>query len=374
MKKIIVIPDSFKGTLSSCRVADIMKTAVHEEIPAAEVVSIPVADGGEGTVDAFLLSLGGEKIELTVMGPLFEPVKAFYGKLPDSTAVIEMAAAAGLPLVGKRRLVGEATTYGVGELMKHAIEKGARHIILGLGGSATNDGGCGAAAALGIRFFDEENKEFVPTGATLRRVHHIDASGSLLKNVRVTIMCDIDNPLCGPKGAAAVFGPQKGADEAMVRLLDAGLENLAKVIKADLGKEVAEIPGAGAAGGMGAGAAAFFEGSLTRGIDVVLETVDFKGKLEGADAVFTGEGCFDEQSFMGKVVSGVAGRAKEAKVPVIVVAGAVKCDEAADAMRQAGVTAAFSINRQAMPFAEAAPKSAENLRATMGNILRLLAL
>lgn len=376
MKKVIVIPDSFKGTLSSIQVADIMSAAVRGELPEAEVISIPVADGGEGTVDAFLYAMGGKRVEMTVNGPFMEPVASFYGCLPNGTAVIEMAAAAGLPLVGKRREVGITTTYGVGELMRKAVENGAKHIILGLGGSATNDGACGAAAAMGVRFFDAADKEFVPVGATLKDIRSIDMSEAkkLLENVSVTIMCDIENPLCGPKGAAAVFGPQKGADEAMIRLLDDGLKNLSEVISKDLGMDVADLPGAGAAGGMGAGAAAFFGGKLIRGIDVVLEAVHFDEKLRDACVVFSGEGSFDSQSFMGKVVSGVASRAKIADVPVVIVAGAVKPEVSREEMLEAGIHAAFSINRQALPFEKAAPKSAENLRSTMENILSLLKL
>lgn len=376
MKKIIVIPDSFKGTLSSIQTADIMTAAVREEIPEAQVVSVPVADGGEGTVDAFLYALGGERVEIMVKGPFFDKIPSFYGLLPSGTAVVEMAAAAGLPLVGKRREVGKTTTYGVGELMRHAVENGAKHIILGLGGSSTNDGACGAAAAMGVKFFNDKDEEFIPVGSTLKDICRIDSSAcaEFLKDVRVTVMCDIENPLCGPNGAAAVFGPQKGADAAMVRVLDDGLGHLAAVVKRDLGMDAADIPGAGAAGGMGAGAAAFFGGKLIRGIDVVLEAVHFTEKLHDTDVVFTGEGCFDSQSFMGKVVSGVAGRAKQMNVPVIVVAGAVKADTDRKKMEEAGISAAFSINRQAVPFSEAAPKSADNLRAVMGNILKVLKL
>jgi glycerate kinase len=260
--------------------------------------------------------------------------------------------------------------------MKKAVENGAKHIILGLGGSATNDGGCGAAAAMGVRFLDADGKEFVPVGSTLKDICSIDMSEAkeLLKNVSVTIMCDIENPLCGPTGAAAVFGPQKGADEAMVRLLDDGLMNLSKVISKDLGIEVADLPGAGAAGGMGAGAAAFFGGKLIRGIDVVLEAAHFDEKLHDASVVFSGEGSFDSQSFMGKVVSGVASRAKTMDVPVVIVAGSVNPEVSRKKMLESGIHAAFSINRQALPFEKAAPKSAENLRSTMENIMRLLKL
>lgn len=376
MKKIVLVPDSFKGTLSSSRAAEAMAKATRRAFPGAEIVAIPVADGGEGTVEAFLEARGGHRVTVEVKGPRGNVIPAFYGILPDKTAVVEMAAAAGLPLMEGNLDVGGATTYGVGELMKAAVAKGAKKLILGLGGSATNDGGCGAAAALGAKFFDGAGKAFVPTGSTLGEISSIDAAGlyEALKGVEVVVMSDIDNPLCGERGAAAVFGPQKGASEAQVKELDAGLAHLAKIIKRDLNKDVANLPGAGAAGGMGAGAAAFFGGRLTRGIDAVLDAVDFSAALRGADVVVTGEGRFDEQSLMGKVVGGIAARTRAVRAPLIVVAGSLAKDIDFGAAKRAGIDAAFSVTPAPMSFAEAARDSFASLENAILNIWRLWSL
>lgn len=370
---MLIVPDSFKGTLSSREVCDIMETAVRRRYSEAAIVKVPVADGGEGTVEAFLAAVGGERVEVSVQGPFFTEVPSFYGRLPDGTAVIEMAAAAGLPLAGNHLDVGAATTFGVGQLMRHALEHGATKLILGLGGSATNDGGCGAAAALGAVFRDAQGQAFVPTGTTLRQIAAVDVANMLpeLKRVTCVTMCDIDNPLLGAQGAAAVFAPQKGADAAMVKVLEDGLVHLAALLQRDLGVSVAALPGAGAAGGMGAGCVAFFGSMLQKGIDAVLDAVHFDQLLQDSDLVFTGEGKFDQQSLMGKVVIGVARRAQRTKVPVICVAGAI--GRGLEAAYAEGVTAAFSINREPLAYAEAIGHSRENLAFMMDNILRLWA-
>lgn len=373
MKKFIVVPDSYKGTLSSENICEVMATAIWKHFPEAQVITLPVADGGEGTVAAFLQAVGGKRVEAIVTGPLGDKVKAFYGLLPDGTAVIEMAAAAGLPLVGDKLLVGQTTTYGVGELIAHAISNGAKKILLGLGGSATNDGGCGAAAALGAVFKDKKGVDFLPTGATLANIASIDISTvkAKLQNIPITIMCDIDNPLYGPKGAAYVFAPQKGATPQELPMLDNGLKHLAKVIEQDLGLSVASLPGAGAAGGMGAGSVAFLGGELTPGIEAVLDVVNFNELLEGTDMVFTGEGCFDSQSLMGKVISGILKRTQAKNIPVIAVVGGIK--ELPEEAYGKGLKAIFSINQLPQTLEEAAPHSKDNLARTMDNILRLLA-
>lgn len=372
MKKFIVIPDSYKGTLSSQEICEVMSDAILRHFPKAEVIALPVADGGEGTVAAFLQAVGGNLITTTVTGPLGQPVNSFYGILPDGTAVIEMAAAAGLPLVGERLLVGQATTYGVGELIVHALSQGAKRILLGLGGSATNDGGCGAAAALGAVFKNKAGQSFLPTGNTLSDIASIDITAvkEKLKGISITIMCDIDNPLYGPRGAAYVFAPQKGATPAELPALDKGLIHLAEVIEKALGLMVDNLPGAGAAGGMGAGAVAFLGGQLTPGIEAVLDAVKFNNLLENTDLIFTGEGCFDSQSLMGKVIFGILRRAKPKKVPVIAVVGGIK-ELPIEAYAQ-GLKAIFSINQLPQALEEAAPHSKENLTQTMDNILRLL--
>lgn len=372
MKKILLIPDSFKGTMSSIEICEIMEQAIQKFFPETKVVGIPVADGGEGSVDAFLTAVGGRKVTHTVKDPYFNDIQAFYGILPDDTAVIEMAAAAGLPLVGDRLRAEKTTTYGVGQLIEHAAKAGCKKIIVGLGGSATNDGGTGAAAALGIRFTDRAGKRFIPVGETLCDISSIDTGGlcAALKGVEIITMCDIDNPLCGPNGAAAVFAPQKGADESMVKKLDANLAHLADVVKKDLGSDMADLPGSGAAGGMGGGMAAFFGSRLQMGIETVLDTVRFDSLIEGADLVFTGEGKIDSQSLRGKVVIGVARRAKKAAVPLIAVVGDIA--DNIEGAYEDGVSAIFSINRKAVPFSEAKLRSKSDLALTMDNLMRFI--
>lgn len=372
MNKVVLIPDSFKGTMSSTKICELMEKAIHHHFPSAQVVSIPVADGGEGSVDCFLHAVGGKRVEAIVKGPYFEDMKAFYGILPDNTAVIEMAACAGLPIVGDNKHAELTTTYGVGQLMLHAVSNGCRKIIMGLGGSATNDGGTGAASAVGIRFLDKCGKHFIPVGNTLKDICSIDISSidERLKDIEIVTMCDIDNPLCGENGAAYVFAPQKGADHNMVLHLDEGLSHLADIIKKNIGKDVRNIPGAGAAGGMGAGMVAFFSSKLCMGIEAVLDTVSFDSLIQDADLIFTGEGMIDYQSLRGKVVIGVARRAKKANVPLFAVVGDIG-DNIQDAHNM-GVTSIFSINRRAIPFSEAKLRSEQDLANTMDDILRAL--
>lgn len=373
MQNFILVPDSFKGTLSAIEVCNIMKSSIKNLYKDANIISVPVADGGEGTVDAFLYALGGEKKSIWVSDAFNEQkILAHYAMLKDNIAVIEMAACAGLPLVKNRLEPDKTTTFGVGELIIDAINSGAKKIILGLGGSATNDGGCGMASALGVKFKDEQDQEFIPTGGTLSQIYKIDMNNiySKIKDVEFISMCDVDNPLCGKLGASAVFAPQKGADEDMVRLLDEGLAHLAKIIKRDLHIEVKDIKGAGAAGGLGAGSIAFLQSKLTKGIDVILDTINFDELVSKADIIFTGEGKFDSQSLHGKVVMGVANRSQKYKTPVIVVTGAI--GENIQEAYNKGITAIFSINKEPMEFSKSALKSKENMILTMENILRLL--
>lgn len=374
MEKILLVPDSFKGTLSSRQVCQVMAGQLRRFFPQAQVKSIPVADGGEGSVEAFLAAAGGERRTRTVTGPFGEPVEAFYGILGDGrTAVIEMAACAGLPLAEGRLNPERATTYGVGELLLAAKEAGCTKAILGLGGSCTNDGGAGAAAALGAKFTRADGAAFVPTGGTLGEIAALDVSpvAQALQGMELTAMCDIDNPLYGEAGAAAVFAPQKGADAAMVARLDAGLRHLGQVSARCLGRDFSHLPGAGAAGGLGFGMAAFCGAQLRMGIDAVLDAVGFDSLLPGTDMVFTGEGKIDSQSARGKVVSGVAARCRKAGVPVVAVVGQI--GQGFEEMYQQGLTAVFSINRAAQPFAESRFHAGENLALTMENIARLLA-
>ena len=374
MEKILLVPDSFKGTLSSRQVCQVMAGQMRRFFPQAQVKSIPGADGGEGSVEAFLAAAGGERRTRTVTGPFGEPVEAFYGILGDGrTAVIEMAACAGLPLAEGRLNPERATTYGVGELLLAAKEAGCTKAILGLGGSCTNDGGAGAAAALGAKFTRADGTAFVPTGGTLGEIAALDVSpvAQALQGMELTAMCDIDNPLYGEAGAAAVFAPQKGADAAMVARLDAGLRHLGQVSARCLGRDFSHLPGAGAAGGLGFGMAAFCGAQLRMGIDAVLDAVGFDSLLPGTDVVFTGEGKIDSQSARGKVVSGVAARCRKAGVPVVAVVGQI--GQGFEEMYQQGLTAVFSINRAAQPFAESRFHAGENLALTMENIARLLA-
>ena len=331
--RYLLMPDSFKGTMSAMEVCDIMKRAILQCDHDAQVVSVPVADGGEGTVDCFLYAFGGEKKTVTVTGPYGEKKEAFYGVTGEKgdTAIVEMAAAAGFSAEGsdgRRRDPSSATTFGVGELIKAAVEGGARKVILGLGGSCTNDGGAGMAAALGTVFYDETGITFVPVGKTLDRVARIDTreTKKLLADVSIDVMCDIDNPLYGPQGAAYVFAPQKGADEEMVQMLDDNLKAFAAAIKGETGKDVSKLPGGGAAGGMGAGAFALLGAKLSQGIDVILDMMGFEELVKGCRAIFTGEGQFDRQSLGGKVAVGIGRRARRAGIPVIVVAGRVAED------------------------------------------------
>lgn len=373
MKKILLLPDSFKGTMDSPSICKIMKAAILRHYPDALVESLPVADGGEGSVDSFLQALNGEKVIVRVKGPLFEELDAFYGLVDQGkTAVIEMAACAGLPLMGDRKNPLVTTTYGVGQLILAAAARGVRKIILGLGGSATNDGGCGAAAALGIRFLDQDGKEFVPTGETLDRIDRVDMKQKsvLLDNLTIQAMCDIDNPMYGPMGAAYVFAPQKGADEAGVRKLDAGLRRLAFVIERDLGLQVADLPGSGAAGAMGAGVYAFFGASLDPGIEVVLDAVRFDKIAQGADLILTGEGKIDQQSLGGKAVIGVARRARRLGIPVAAIVGDI--GDGIERVYDEGVSGIFSINRVAIDFTLARERSPEDLALTVDNLMRFL--
>lgn len=371
MRKCIIAPDSFKGSLSASQVCDVVAEVFAARMPDCVLINIPVADGGEGTVDCFARAVPGcVRTELVVSGPFREPCRVHYIS-KDATAIVEMALCAGLPLVEGRANPLLTTTCGVGEIIKHAVHAGCRHIVLGLGGSCTNDGGAGMAAALGAVFRDQAGRAFVPTGGTLSEVvdYDISAVSECLKGVGITAMCDIDSPMHGPEGAAYVFAPQKGASEADVRVLDAGLKSMDAVIARVRGARVGGIPGTGAAGAMGAGVIAFLGGKLKPGIDTVLDAVDFDEKLDGADLVITGEGRVDLQSVKGKVVSGVARRAKARGVPVLVLAGAI--EPGAETLYGLGVSAMFSINRKCETFDVARPKAKENLRVTVENLMRL---
>ena len=373
MNKFVLIPDSFKGTLSSKEICSVMTERINARFPDAKTVSIPVADGGEGSVDCFISALGGEKVFVDCKNPYFEDMQGFYGLINDGqTAVIEMAACAGLPLVEDRKNPLKTTTYGVGQLILDAAKHGVKKIIVGLGGSCTNDFGLGAAAACGIKFLDKDGKCFVPTGGTLKDVKSIDFSekSTLLDGVQIITMCDIDNPPYGESGAAYVFAPQKGADNQTVELLDQGVRQVCDLIKNTLGQDLSTLSGGGAAGAMGAGMVAFFGSTLKMGIDTVLDTVGFDEIISDADVIFTGEGKIDGQSLRGKVVIGVARSAKRQNVPVIAVVGGAEGDM--EKAYEQGVTAVFSINRLPQDFSVSRHNSKENLAFAMDNLLRVL--
>lgn len=356
--KVVIVPDSFKGCASSAEICEYMKAGVLSVYPDTKIITIPVADGGEGTVDAALSAVCGERVTVTVRGPVGEPVTASYAAIGD-TAVVEMAQAAGLSLSGGR--VGAATTYGVGQLIDHAFRHGVRRIILGLGGSGTNDGGCGMAAALGTFFYDKEGKTFIPTGSTLKDIAGIDLGGRL----PVEAMCDVDNPLFGPMGAAHVYGPQKGAKDPAS--LDEGLRHLASLLQAD-----PNLPGAGAAGGLGYGVVAFLGGALRSGIDTMLDLARFEEAAKGADLILTGEGRIDGQTARGKVPVGVARRAKPLGVPVVAVCGAVA--PGYEAVYGEGVRAVFSAARGPATLPEAIACAPYSITAVTADIIRLFEL
>lgn len=370
MKKIIIIPDSFKGSLTATEVCEIEKAAVNKLLPDCEVIAIPAADGGEGTADCFLYSgCGYEKVTLRAIGPFGDPLKVYYARR-GGTAVIESAMCAGLALAEGRLNPSKASTYGVGIMIKSAIKSGAKNIIIGLGGSCTNDGGAGMAAALETKFFDNESREFVPVGENLDKIKKIDISAAreLLDGVKITAMCDVTNPLCGKNGAAFVFAPQKGADSAMTAMLDKNLYRYALTIKRELGTDIETLPGAGAAGGMGGGLVALLGASLKSGIETVLDLVGFDSLLKDTDLVITGEGCLDSQSLNGKAISGIARRAKSQNVPVIAVVGSV--GDGADMVYDIGVSAVFTINRKAESFEVSRNKAKNNLSQTLLDLLR----
>ncbi len=373
MKHIIIAPDSFKGTMSSIEVCDGIAKA-FARVTDAPIIQIPIADGGEGSLDCVLQSAGGRRITCTVNDAYGRPMQADYAIVDGdatATAVIEMAQCAGLPLVADCANPELTTTYGVGELIADALGRGCKRITLALGGSSTNDGGAGLAAALGAVFTDRDGKSFIPTGGTLKDIAHIDVSGVQLHGARITAMCDVNNPLYGTNGAAYIYARQKGADDEMIRRLDEGLQWFARRIREDVGICVEDIPGGGAAGGMGAGTVALLGGTLRSGIDTVLDMTGFDALLQRASFVITGEGRFDSQSLSGKVIHGVAKRAKAAGVPVIVLAGDVCLDD----MRQAydaGICAVHSINRVAVPFGEAKLRCKDDLYACADAVARTL--
>ena len=371
--KIVVAPDSFKESLSAMEVAQAIEKGFRAVFPDAQIEKIPMADGGEGTVQSLVDATGGKIITKEVTGPLGEKVTAFFGVLGDGkTAVIEMAAASGLHLVPmEKRNPLLTTTRGTGELILAALDEGVDHLIIGIGGSATNDGGSGMAQALGARLLDKDRNEIAPGGGSLDKLANIDISelDARLQNVKVEVACDVDNPLIGQDGASHVFGPQKGATPEMVEQLDQNLAHYATILARDLGKDVAHIPGAGAAGGLGAGLLAFLDAELKSGIDIVIAATDLEEKIKDADLVITGEGKIDSQTIHGKTPIGVAKAAKKFNIPVIAICGSIADD--ADVVHDHGIDVLFSSLMRITTLEEALESGASNVEKTARNIAAL---
>lgn len=324
--KLLFASDSFKGTLSSEQTIELLKKAAAEVFGKVECTGIPVADGGEGTTDAVIAAIQGEKIPVTVCGPLLEPVNAYYGKLDEKRAVLEMAAASGLPLLPRNlRDPRNTTTYGTGELIKDALDRGFTDISIAIGGSATNDGGMGCMRALGVKFLDLEGRELEGTGKDLEHVAHIDISGlhPRAHQVKLTTMCDVNNPLCGKDGATYTFGKQKGGSPQVLDELERGMENYRNVILREFGIDPDQMPGSGAAGGLGAALLVFLHAELKSGIETVLDLIDFDSHLEDVSLVVTGEGRTDWQSCFGKVMQGIGMRCKRKNIPAVALVGAM---------------------------------------------------
>ncbi|AEH49721.1 glycerate kinase [Parageobacillus thermoglucosidasius] len=368
--KVIIAPDSFKESLSAFAVANAIEKGFRDIFPDAEYVKIPMADGGEGTVQSLVDATNGRMVTTKVTGPLGDRVQAFFGMLGDGkTAVIEMAAASGLHLVPReKRNPLVTTTRGTGELILAALDEGAEHIIVGIGGSATNDGGAGMIQALGGRLLDRYGKEIGPGGGSLSELADIDLSrlDARLNHVKIEIACDVDNPLTGARGASAVFGPQKGATPEMVATLEQNLQHYADVIERVLGKQVKDIPGAGAAGGLGAGLLAFLHAELKRGVEIVLETVKFHERIQGASLVITGEGRIDGQTVFGKTPIGVAKAAKRHHIPVIALAGSLSDDS--DVVLNHGIDALYSVVPGVIPLEKALKNAEYYIAQTARNI------
>jgi glycerate 2-kinase len=376
VRKFVIAPDSFKESMSAKKACNAIEKGIREIFPDAEIIKVPMADGGEGTVQALVDATNGELLKKYVTGPLGEKVEAVYGILGDKkTAVIEMSSASGIQYVNektKNPLI--TTTYGTGELIKECLDAGVEKIILGLGGSSTNDGGQGMAEALGIQFLDKEGNKIPRGGGYLNKLHRIDISNvheKLLK-CQIEVACDVSNPLCGENGASAIFGPQKGAIPEVVKILDNNLKHYAEVIKKDLGKDIIDIPGAGAAGGLGAGLLAFTNCTMQSGVKIVIKYTDLKEKLRNADYCFTGEGKIDAQTKYGKTPYGVAQSAKSVGKNIKVIALAGMIGENTETLYEEGFDAIFCIIPSLAGLDVLLRNGEENLTKTTVNITRLL--
>ncbi len=372
--KILLAPDSFKGTLTSMEVIELLAEAAKEHFSPLEVVKVPIADGGEGTVDSLATATGGEYRQVEVTGPVEgSRIQARYGIIGGKTAVIEMAQASGIILIApEQRDPLTATTFGTGELIKAALEEGIRDFLIGIGGSATNDGGVGAAQALGVSFTDEKGLEIGVGGKELARIRKIDLIqlDPRIGESRITVICDVSNPLTGPKGATAVYGPQKGVTEALFPSLEEGMKNYEKLIKEATGLDMSMIPGTGAAGGLGAALVAFLGAALKPGIDTILDYVNYEKLLEGVDLVVTGEGRIDGQSVYGKVPVGVAKRSKLKNVPVAVITGGMGHE--AQKVYDFGIDSIMPLFNRDMTLEEALSNSEKLMRDAADRMFRFI--
>lgn len=374
MRKIVLAIDSFKGSLTSQEAEQAAADGIRQVYPDCEILQIPVADGGEGLLDILLPYLKGETISLYAHNPLMEPIKTRYGIVAGYTALIEMAAVNGLPLLPpSKRNPLETTSFGTGELIKDALDRGCRRFIIGLGGSATNDAGLGMLQALGFRFFNKQGDELGRGGKIMKEVASIDTSSihPALEESFFTVACDVPNDFCGPQGAAYVYAAQKGADKAMIKELDAGMYSLASVVNQATGIDLTVCHGMGAAGGMAGAFIAFMNSCIQSGIHLVFDVLSFSRKIENADLIITGEGRIDRQSAIGKVPSGVLKKAQEQGIPVIAIAGSI---EEVDYLNKAGFQAVFSITPAPLSLQEAMEPSRarENIRQLVSQICRII--
>lgn len=375
--KIVIAVDSFKGCLSSSSIAKAVEEGIFNTLPECEVIKVPIADGGEGTVEALVDATQGKKITLPVHNPLMQPIHAGYGMTGDGrTAIIEMSAASGLNLIPlKPGNIMNTTTYGTGEMIADAIKRGCRNFIIGVGGSATNDAGTGMMQALGVRFTDDTGKEVEKGGKSLSAIRHIDTQNQLpeLQDCTFHIATDVTNPFYGPQGAACIFGPQKGGDEEQIKILDRGMKHLAGLIFETTGKDISYLPGSGAGGGMGGGCVAFLQATISSGIELIMDYLRFDELIQGADLLITGEGRMDRQTLFGKVPVGIARTAASRHIPVIAITGQV--DTTADkALREAGLSAIFPIHPAPISLEKAMqPDYAyRNIRRTVEQICYML--
>ncbi len=376
--KILVAPNAFKEALSAREAGEAIKGGLLIALPNSDIIVLPIADGGDGTIEVLVEATDGQFIKKEVTGPLGERIIAEFGILGDGkTAIIEMARSSGLALVPKdKRNPAITTTYGVGELIREALDRGVKRVLVGIGGSATNDGGAGMAQALGARLLDKEGKELPFGGLALKELANIDMTNfhPLAKECEVIVMADVKNPLCGPEGASYVYGPQKGGTKELIEELDKALFNFAQIVKRDLGKDILNLPGSGAAGGLGGGLVAFLNAKLRPGIEVVLETLNIDEKLNEIDLVISGEGKIDGQTIFGKGPAGIAKKAKEKSIPVILLGGAV--DEDAEILIKEGlVDALFSITRGPITLEESIKHTKEQLEwisYQIGNLIKAL--